>query len=117
MTDLYSTYQRINSVSPRTLLKIVLYSYINGDYSSCSMELNCKKDINIMFLLKVKKLRIMQTLLDSEVFILPPVPSVFLQKCQTLFLNLVKSQVKLFLSMALKLEPVLINILLPGKKL
>ena len=28
LTDLYSTYKRINSVSPRTLLKIVLYSYM-----------------------------------------------------------------------------------------
>ena len=40
LTDLYSTYERINSVSPRTLLKIVLYSYMNGDYSSRSMEVN-----------------------------------------------------------------------------
>ena len=46
LTDLYSTYERINSVSPRTLLKIVLYSYMNGDYSSRSMELNCKRDIH-----------------------------------------------------------------------
>ena len=38
LTDLYSTYERINTVSPRTLLKIVLYSYMNGDYSSRSME-------------------------------------------------------------------------------
>ncbi len=38
LTDLYSTYDRINSLSPRTLLKIVLYSYMNGDYSSRSME-------------------------------------------------------------------------------
>ncbi len=52
MTDLYSTYERINSVSPRTLLKIVLYSYMNGDYSSRSMELNCKRDINFMYLLE-----------------------------------------------------------------
>ena len=37
---------------PRTLLKIVLYSYMNGDYSSRSMELNCKRDINFMFLLE-----------------------------------------------------------------
>ena len=49
LTDLYSTYERINSVSPRTLLKIVLYSYMNGDYSSRSMELNCRRDINFMF--------------------------------------------------------------------
>ena len=52
LTDLYSTYERINSVSPKTLLKIVLYSYMNGDYSSRSMELNCKRDINFMFLLE-----------------------------------------------------------------
>ncbi len=52
LTDLYSTYERINLVSPRTLLKIVLYSYMNGDYSSRSMELNGKRDINFMFLLE-----------------------------------------------------------------
>lgn len=52
LTDLCSAYERINSVSPRTLLKIVLYFYMNGDYSSCSMKLNCKRDINFMFLLE-----------------------------------------------------------------
>ena len=52
LTDLYSTYERINSVTPRTLLEIVLYSYMNGDYSSRSMELNCKRNINFMFLLE-----------------------------------------------------------------
>ena len=52
MTDLYSTYDRINSLSPRILLKIVLYSYMNGDYSFRSMELNCKRDINFMFFLE-----------------------------------------------------------------
>ena len=52
LTDLYSTYDRTNSLSPRTLLKIVLYSYMNGDYSFRSMELNCKRDINFMFLLE-----------------------------------------------------------------
>ena len=57
LADLYSTYERIreNSVSPRTLLKIVLYSYMNGDYSSRSMELNCKRDINFMYLLEGAK--------------------------------------------------------------
>ena len=54
LTDLYSTYKRINTVSPRTLLKIVLYSYMNGDYSSRSMERNCKRDINFMYLLEGK---------------------------------------------------------------
>ena len=41
LTDLYSTYKRINTFSPRTLLKIVWYSYMNGDYSSRSMEQIC----------------------------------------------------------------------------
>lgn len=54
LTDLYSTYERINTVSPRTLLKIVLYSYMNGNYSSCSMEISCKRDINFMYLLEGK---------------------------------------------------------------
>ena len=52
LTDLYFAYERINSLSPRTLLKIVLYSYMNGDYSSRSMELNCRRDINFMYLLE-----------------------------------------------------------------
>lgn len=54
LTDLYSTYERINTVSPKTLLKIVLYSYMNSDYSSRSMELNGKRDINFMYLLEGK---------------------------------------------------------------
>ena len=62
LTDLYSTYERINSLSPRTLLKIVLYSYMNGDYSSRSMELNCKRDINFMFLLEGHKAPVHATL-------------------------------------------------------
>ena len=53
LADLYSTYERINNtLSPRKLLKIVLYSYMSGDYSSRSMELNCKRDINFMYLLE-----------------------------------------------------------------
>ena len=55
LTDLYSTYERINSLSPRMLLKIVLYSYMNGDYSSRSMALKCKRDINFMYLLEGHK--------------------------------------------------------------
>lgn len=55
LTELYSTYKRINSLSPRILLKILLYSYMNGDYSSRSIELNCKRDINFMYLLEGNK--------------------------------------------------------------
>ncbi len=52
LSDLYSTCEKINTVSPIILMKIVLYSYMNGDYSSRSMELNCKRDIKFMYLLE-----------------------------------------------------------------
>ncbi|MGL4850146.1 MAG: IS1182 family transposase, partial [Clostridium sp.] len=53
LADLYSTYSKIkeNQVSPRNLLKIVIYAYMSGLYSSRSMELACHRDINFMFLL------------------------------------------------------------------
>lgn len=44
--------ERINSVSAKNSSENCLYSYMNGDYSSRSMELNCKRDINFMFLLE-----------------------------------------------------------------
>lgn len=54
LTDLYSTYSRIreNQATPRQMLKIMLYSYMNHRYSSRAMELSCRRDINFMFLLE-----------------------------------------------------------------
>ena len=54
LTELYSTYFRIreNQVSPMTMLKIMLYAYMNGIYSSRDIELACRRDINFMFLLE-----------------------------------------------------------------
>ena len=53
LTDLYSTYYRIreNQVSPMNMLKIMLYGYMNGFYSSRDIEIACRRDINFMFLL------------------------------------------------------------------
>ena len=97
LTDLYSTYERINTVSPRTLLKIVLYSYMNGDYSSRSMELNCKRDINFMYLLEGKPVPDMLLLPVSAVFILLRVRNEFSLKCLIFFTNLEKFREKRFL--------------------
>ena len=57
LTDLYSTYSRIreNQATPRQMLKIVLYSYMNNDYSSRKMELSCYRDVNFMYLLEGSK--------------------------------------------------------------
>lgn len=54
LTDLYSTYSRIreNQVSPRNMLKIMIYAYMNKFYSSRDIEKACRRDINFMFLLE-----------------------------------------------------------------
>jgi len=52
--DLYATYSRFreNQATPRQMLKIVLYSYMNHTYSSRAMETSCHRDINFMYLLE-----------------------------------------------------------------
>ncbi len=54
LTDLYSTYSKIkeNQVSPRKMLKIMIYGYMNKIYSSRDIEKACRRDINFMFLLE-----------------------------------------------------------------
>ena len=55
LTDLYSTYSRIreNQVSPRTLLKIMIYGYMNKLYSSRDIEnaclVLCQEKVQIKF--------------------------------------------------------------------
>ena len=53
LEKLYQTYSRIrgNSVTPRQLLKIVIYANMNKIYSSRKIETSCKRDINFMYLL------------------------------------------------------------------
>lgn len=54
LTDLYSTYSRVreNQVSPRKMLKIMIYGYMNKFYSSRDIENACCRDVNFMFLLE-----------------------------------------------------------------
>jgi len=54
LTDLYATYSRTreNQADPRQMLKIVLYAYLDGHYSSREMEKACRRDINYMYLLE-----------------------------------------------------------------
>ena len=49
LTRLYSTYFRIreNQVPPMNMLKIMLYGYMNGLYSSRDIETACRRDINV----------------------------------------------------------------------
>lgn len=54
ISKLYTTYFRIrkNSATPRQMLKIMLYAYMNRKYSARDIEAACKRDINFMFLLE-----------------------------------------------------------------
>ena len=56
LTDLYSTYSRYreNQASPRQMLKILLYAYHEGIYSSRNIEKACHKNIDFMYLLEGK---------------------------------------------------------------
>ncbi len=54
LSELYKTYSRIrkNQATPRQMLKIMLYAYMNHCYSSRKIESVCKRDINFMYLLE-----------------------------------------------------------------
>ncbi|HBF2788047.1 TPA: transposase [Clostridioides difficile] len=53
LEKLYKAYSRIrgNGVTPRQLLKIIIYTNMNYIYSSRKIEQACKRDINFMYLL------------------------------------------------------------------
>ena len=54
LRELYQTYFRIrkNQPTPRQMLKIMLYAYMNHYYASRKIESACKRDINFMYLLE-----------------------------------------------------------------
>ena len=54
LRDLYSTYSKVKEiqVSPRQMLKIMLYAYHESNFSSRGIEKACKRDINYMYLLE-----------------------------------------------------------------
>ncbi|MBT9774931.1 IS1182 family transposase [Clostridium sp. MCC353] len=57
--DLYRTYCREgqeNEPTPRQMLKIIIYAYMNQIYSSRQIETACRRDINFMWLLSGKKI-------------------------------------------------------------
>lgn len=56
LTALYDTYAVLkgNQATPRQMLKLMLYAYLDGKYSSRDMEKACRRDINYMYLLEGK---------------------------------------------------------------
>ena len=56
--DLYRTYcreGRENEPTPRQMLKIMIYAYMNHNYSTRGIETACRRDINFMWLLEGAK--------------------------------------------------------------
>lgn len=53
LEKIYKTYSRVreNKITPRQMLKIMLYANMNCTYSSRDIEQACKRDINYMYLL------------------------------------------------------------------
>ena len=56
LSNIYSTYSRIrdNQASPRQMLKVLLFAYHEGIYSSRKIEKACRKNIDFMYLLEGK---------------------------------------------------------------
>lgn len=54
ISDLFRTYFRVrkNTATPRQMLKIMIYAYMNKIYSSHDIETACHRDINFMYLLE-----------------------------------------------------------------
>lgn len=52
--EIYQSYSRFrkNQASPKQMLKILLYGYMNRLYSSRAIETACRRDINFMYLLE-----------------------------------------------------------------
>lgn len=55
LEDAYSPYGRNPVVSPKSLFKILVYSYMNNIYTTREIEKYCKRDINFIWLLEGQK--------------------------------------------------------------
>jgi len=54
LQELYRSYSRLgkNQATPKQMLKLLLYAYMNRTYSSRDIERACNRDINFMYLLE-----------------------------------------------------------------
>ena len=95
LTELYSTYSktRENQVSPMNMLKIMLYGYMNGLYSSRDVETACRRDINFMFLIEWASASEHSTFVRLRSLHFAPCAKKILAKVTKFFIQLGKYQV------------------------
>ena len=100
LTCLYETYSMFkeNQVTPRQMLKILLYAYLDGKYSSREIEKACHRDVNLItcIFLKANMYLIMSPLQDFAVSILHPVQKIFSPNVQNFCLSSAKFPEKIF---------------------
>lgn len=86
--ELYRTYcreGRENEPTPRQLLKIVIYAYMNHIYSSRGMENACRRDINFMWLLEGQQVPDHATFARFRSLHVAHVRSTLWRKCQSFY--------------------------------
>ena len=86
--DLYRTYcreGREDGPTPRQMLKIMVYAYMNHKYSSREIESACQRDINFMWLLEGARAPDYSTIARFHSLHFAPVRSELWQKCPSSF--------------------------------
>ena len=116
LTCLYETYSILkeNQVTPRQMLKIILYAYLDGRFSSREIERACHRDINFMYLLEGKPVPDHATIARFRTLL--PVQSSCLYSAVNCFMNLVKFQEKTSLLTEQRLRRMLTSTPLYGKE-
>ena len=90
LTCLYDTYSILkeNQVTPRQLLKILLYAYLDTKYASRVIETACKRDVNYMYLLEGKPAPDHATIARFRSLHFAPCAKVLLTQCTQLLYEL-----------------------------
>ena len=90
LTCLYDTYNILkeNQVTPRQMLKILLYAYLDTKYASRVIETACKRDVNYMYLLEGKPAPDHATIARFRSLHFAPCAKVLLTQCTQLLYEL-----------------------------
>ena len=90
LTSLYETYSvlKVNQVAPCQMLKIILYAYLDGRFSSRKIECACHRDINFMYLLEGKPVPDHATIARFRTIHFAPCAKQILAQCTELLYEL-----------------------------
>ena len=106
LTCLYDTYNILkeNQVTPRQMLKILLYAYLDTKYASRVIETACKRDVNYIYLLEGKPAPDHATIARFRSLHFAPCAKEFLTQCTQLLYELGEISGKKFFIDGTKME-------------